>query len=285
MPIDRDTDTIIGNMSKEEFEAWLELHRQQNDQLLALDRAPENYSELRVETLRLHEEEKVARLEQEWVKQQSLVEVAMRSQDDAARSQFAAQFAAEQQAGVAEAVRAEQEQTKSRFIAEDQQRQEQTAEAGRSAEDQDKSRFLAEDAQRQAETAKNVQVQQDQARQQDAADTLRAEQERGRSAAEAAEELGRSGVKPTFEQHVSADAAMFEKRREELRDSIEQEKAREIEATVGGIDDLEMATYVAQERERIAVEWDRREAERLAAIAREEQARLDRTCALYGRDD
>ncbi len=60
---------------------------------------------------------------------------------------------------------------------------------------------------------------------------------------------------------------------------------REIKATTGGIDDREMDAYLEGEKERIRAEWAKREAERLAAIAREQEARLDRTRALYGRDD
>lgn len=265
MPSD---DDIIGKMSKEAFEAWVEKHRRHNDELLSLDKTHPDYPENRAETQRRQGEELRALLGEEGAKQQAAAEAlrqqeagaaAARSQEDVARSQFAAQFAADQQSGVAEAMRDEQDQAKSRFV--------------------------AEDTQRQAETAKDTQAQSEQARQREAADTLQAELERGRSAAEAADALGRSGVKPTFEQHVKADTDMFEKRREELHQSMEQEKEREIEATVGGIDDPEMAAYVEEERQRIAEKWAQLEAERRAAIALEEQARLDRTRALYGRDD
>lgn len=286
MPTKRDTDAIIGNMSKEDFEAWVELHRRQNDELLALDRAQQNYSEQRAEMLRAHEEEKTAHLEQEYLKQQALGEAITQTQDDAVRSQFAAQFVAEQQAGVAEAIREEQEQTKSRFIAEDQQRQEQTAEAGRAAEDQDKSRSIAEDAQRQAETAKDVQLQQDQARQQDAADTLRAELERGRSAAEAAEELGRSGVKVTHEQAQAAIIGVFDAKRADVEKEtadLKLAKEAELKEKYGDGPDMEEVREVAMKEYEKGLEEARQR--QLAAIAREEEARLHRERALYGRDD
>lgn len=88
---------------------------------------------------------------------------------------------------------------------------------------------------------------------------------------------------PTQEQAEKAIQEQFDRRRDELAEFIKEQKQQEIEKTIGGIDDPEMQDYLKNEAIRIEQEWAQREVERLAAIAREEQARLDRERDFYSR--
>lgn len=106
-----------------------------------------------------------------------------------------------------------------------------------------------------------------------------------RRAAEEAARVEQLISKPTFEQHVSADARKFEDRREEVREFCAERREAEIEKTVGGIDDPDMAEVVAEQTREVEEKWAKLEADRLEAIDREQQLYLERTRALYGRED
>lgn len=77
--------------------------------------------------------------------------------------------------------------------------------------------------------------------------------------------------------------AQYDERREEVSQSIADLRQQEIDKTIGGIDDPEMKDYLAQQQKEIEEKYAKLEAERLAALAREEQARLERALEPYGR--
>lgn len=85
----------------------------------------------------------------------------------------------------------------------------------------------------------------------------------------------------SYEEQERAIRALFDKRREEAKEVNAEFRAKELVKATGGINDPEMAETLRAERQRIEEKWAKQEAERLAAIARDEQARLDRLRDLY----
>lgn len=77
--------------------------------------------------------------------------------------------------------------------------------------------------------------------------------------------------------------AQYDERREQVAQSIADLREREIDKTIGGIDDPEMQEYLAQQQKEIEEKYARLEAERLAALEREERARLERALEPHGR--
>lgn len=77
--------------------------------------------------------------------------------------------------------------------------------------------------------------------------------------------------------------AQYDERREEVAQNIADLREREIDKTIGGIDDPEMQEYLAQQQKEIEEKYAKLEAERLAALEREERARLERALEPYGR--
>lgn len=77
--------------------------------------------------------------------------------------------------------------------------------------------------------------------------------------------------------------AQYDERRGEVAKGIADLRQQEIDRTIGGIDDPEMKDYLATQQKEIEEKYAKLEAERLAAIEREERARLDRALEPYGR--
>lgn len=87
-----------------------------------------------------------------------------------------------------------------------------------------------------------------------------------------------------YDEHVRAVEKEYEAKRQVFREANAEDMAKEIEATIGGIDDPEMKSYNAEEKARIEAKWAAKLAEQLAKVDEEERKRLERVNALYGRD-
>lgn len=96
------------------------------------------------------------------------------------------------------------------------------------------------------------------------------------------ERNARNGVeRVSFERHVEADAKVFEARREDLRQEYALMQQERTDRDLKGIEDREVIDSYMNE---IKEEYARKLADQLDRVAREEQARLERTRVLYGRD-
>lgn len=104
-----------------------------------------------------------------------------------------------------------------------------------------------------------------------------------------AEEAAERAAQPVpFEEHTRADAERFEKRREEVRE-LYAEREQELIAALRGDTptpnpDADLEKYFQREEDAARAELEKKREDRLAAIDREEQERLERTKALYGRE-
>lgn len=212
---------------------------------------------------------------------------AEQSRQDIAASQFAAQFAADQAAAAAEAdrVRAEQAQAEksrqdiyeSKFAgqygldqAHEQQKQQEVAATIGGIDDPEMTAYLAQ---------QESEIRQDWVERQRDHDEAR----RVEAAHDEHERNARSGdLQPvSYGRHIEADAKVFEDRREDARQEYAQMEQERIKLDLEGVQDKDVRA--AYEKE-IKEEYARKLAARLEQIAREEQARLERTRALYGRE-
>jgi hypothetical protein len=97
-------------------------------------------------------------------------------------------------------------------------------------------------------------------------------------------ELEAGTLQPVAQEKVKeAIRLQYDERREAVSQSIADLRQQEIDKTIGGIDDPEMAEYLAQQQKEIDEKYARLEAERLSALEREERARLERAVEPYAR--
>lgn len=85
----------------------------------------------------------------------------------------------------------------------------------------------------------------------------------------------------SYEEQERAIRELFDRRRKEAMEVNAEYRAKEMAKATGGISDPDMTDTIRVERARIEEKWAKQEAERLAAIARDEQARLDRLRDIY----
>lgn len=283
---------VLKNMDDQAHDAWVDLHKRHTDFLLKLDRTQDDYAKQWANADQQLEEDKARFLGDlavgqrdaaETSREQEPVDAISRSQEDIARSQFAAQFAAEQERAKSQTARDEQEQNKSRFLSEDRQRQEGAAEVDRAAESETKSRFLSEEAQRQLDDAQAAQQQQEQARQQELTDVARANQERGKSLGDEAPTEPDYSRPPTEEQVVKAEAERHQRDMLELREQTDAElrsRRQVLEERLGdGDPDRAQALEALWAKEKAEIEAAHKEAVR--RMEEEARQRLERMLAPY----
>lgn len=89
---------------------------------------------------------------------------------------------------------------------------------------------------------------------------------------------------PSIQKVEEAIQKQYDARRDELAKDINDLKQKEIEKTIGGIEDPEMRDYLEAQKREIEEKYAKIEAGRLEAIAREERARLERERSFGGRE-